>query len=115
MIRNAHEIPNDIIFRIEENLYDSPNGRIVLLQESTKNIKFSQGRTFQSYINEFWGMVGLSSSKLNFIIDTNKRTPDLKAKVMSNWVLIVYHSPSFSKLPNKSLKPAFKLLLSEGK
>lgn len=36
MLRNAHEFPNDIIFQIEEDLYDSPNGGIVLPQESTK-------------------------------------------------------------------------------
>ena len=115
MLRNAHEFPNDIIIQIEEDLYDSPNGRIVLLQESTKNLKFTQGRTFQSYINEFWGMVGLSSSMLKFVIDTNKRVPDLRQKVRSSWVLIVKHSSSFNKLPNKSLKPAFKQLLNDGK
>ncbi|CAI2369459.1 unnamed protein product [Moneuplotes crassus] len=113
-IRNAHDIPNDIIFHISEDLYDSPNGRIVLLQESTKNIKFTQGRTFQSYINEFCGVVGLSSSMLKFMIDTNKRVPDPRQKVRSSCVLIVNHSNNFNKLPNKSLKPALKQLLNEG-
>jgi hypothetical protein len=114
MLRNTSDFPNEIIFQIDEDLYDSPNGRIVLIQESVKHIKFTQGRTFQSYINEFCGIVGLSSSMLRFLIDTNKRVADPRQKVLSSCVLIVSHSSNFNKLPNKSLKPAFKQLLQDG-
>ena len=51
---------------------------------------------------------------LKFMIDTNKRVPDPRQKVRSSCLLIVNHSSTFKKLPNESLKPAFKQLLNDG-
>ena len=41
MLRNISEEPNDLIFKVEEDLYDGPNGNILVLHSTEHSIKMS--------------------------------------------------------------------------
>ena len=72
----------------------------------------SKGRVFQSYVNEFCGMLGLASNTLKFMIDGSKRDYINPNKVMNSSCLIkVFHTQEFHSCPNNSLKPALKSVL----
>ena len=71
MLRNSttagqHEI-KEIVFEADEDLYQAPSMRIVMLKSETRALQISRSaRSFQSYVNEMCGYVSNPLSKYNF-------------------------------------------------
>jgi hypothetical protein len=61
-----------IIFEADENLCQAPSMRVLLLVGSQQALPLTKtARSFQSYVNEMCGLVGLASNTLRF--QTEKR------------------------------------------
>jgi hypothetical protein len=76
MLRNnlnsQHQEPKEIVFEADEDLYQVPSMSVVLLAGQSKSIALSKNpRSFQSYVNEMCGVLGLASNTLRF--QTEKR------------------------------------------
>jgi len=106
MLRHSSEQPSDIIFQADEDLYQSPSGQIVMLKHSQEKVMITRNRMFQSYIHEFCGLSGLSSSTLKFLVERKEVNP---LQVVNAACLIkVQHSADFYNAPNNSLRPALR-------
>ena len=61
-LRNSSDQPQDIVFEAEEDLFhNSPGRELLMLKGSLKVIPLTRNRLFQSYVNEFCGMVSAQS------------------------------------------------------
>jgi hypothetical protein len=83
-----------------------------MLKGAVKTVQITKNRMFQSYVNEFCGMVGLASNTLKFHIDKRELNP---TKIVNSSCLIkVTHTNEFHNAPNNSLKPALRSVLDNG-
>ena len=46
MLKPSIEVPHDLVFEAEEDLYESPTGQILLLKHSSKVLALTRNRTF---------------------------------------------------------------------
>ena len=59
--------PGEIIFEADENLFQAPSMRVVMLAGSQSSLPITKTpRSFQSYVNEMCGKLGLASNTLRF-------------------------------------------------
>ncbi|CDW74743.1 ankyrin repeat and fyve domain-containing protein 1 [Stylonychia lemnae] len=112
MLRHQSEQPSDIIFEAEEDLYQSPTKQILMLKGSERTVQLTKNRMFQSYVNEFCGMVGLASNTLRLQIEKREINPH--KLVNSSCLIKVAHTPEFHNAPNNSLKPSLRSILEQG-
>ena len=83
-----------------------------MLKGSVKSVTLTKNRMFQSYVNEFCGMVGLASNTLRFHIEKKEINP---CKIVNSSCLVrVAHTAEFHNAPNNSLKPALRSILDNG-
>ena len=67
MLRNSltsgtNEV-KEIVFEADQDLYQAPSMRIVMLKSETRALQISRSaRSFQSYVNEMCGYVSFPSS-----------------------------------------------------
>lgn len=99
--------PREIVFEAEEDLFQAPAMRVVLLQNSQTTLALSLNvRSFQSYANEMCGQLGLASNSLRFQAEKRDIQP---SKLVTHTCLIkVSHTYDFHQSPNKSLRPALR-------
>ena len=100
------------MFEADEDLYQTPSMSVVLLTGQSRSIPLSkQPRSFQSYVNEMCGLLGLASNTLRF--QTEKR--DVPAsRIMAQTCLVkVNHSYEFHQSPNKSLRPSLEQIYTD--
>lgn len=117
MLRHTQsDSPLDVVFEAEEDLYQSPAKQILMLKGSTRSVTLSKnGRSFQSYVNEFCGMLGLASNTLKLYIDPQRSKEVNPHKIVNTpCVVKVSHTTEFHNAPNNSLKPALRSILEEG-
>jgi len=127
---SSTEQPNDIVFEAEEDLFhNSPARELLMLKGSVKVVPLTRNRMFQSYVNEFCGMVSagsgtrggvLASNTLRFSINNASSNPErAKGNDMMSGVnpckivntpchVKVSHTHDFHNAPNNSLKPALR-------
>ena len=85
--------------------------RVVLLNGESRRIKISNiHRTFQSYVNEMCGKVGLASNTVRF--QTEKRDVPPSKIVTHPCLVKMTHTYEFHQSPNKSLRPALKSIFT---
>eukprot|EP00347_Sterkiella_histriomuscorum_P014120 403362092 len=112
MLRHTSEQPQDIVFEAEEDLYQSPTKQILMLKGVSKSVPLTKNRMFQSYVNEFCGMLGLASNTLRLTVEKRELNPN---KIVNTACVIkVQHTPEFHNSPNNSLKPALRSILDQG-
>ena len=100
-----------------------------MLKGSLKVIPLTRNRMFQSYVNEFCGMVSaqsgtrggvLASNTLRFSLNTDRGSnPGLTnvnpCKIVSSACHVkVSHTHDFHNAPNNSLKPALRSIFEQG-
>lgn len=125
-MRPSSDQPNDIVFEAEEDLFhNSPARELLMLKGTLKMVALSRNRMFQSYVNEFCGMVSASSGTRGGVLASNTLRFSLNAaagdrgvremtsinpcKIVSTPCLVkVSHTNDFHNAPNSSLKPALK-------
>eukprot|EP00826_Nyctotherus_ovalis_P039090 TRINITY_DN3727_c0_g1_i3.p1 TRINITY_DN3727_c0_g1~~TRINITY_DN3727_c0_g1_i3.p1 ORF type:complete len:294 (+),score=58.95 TRINITY_DN3727_c0_g1_i3:37-918(+) len=84
----------DIVFQAEENLLNQATGEIVLTKNSRKSIPVVLGeRSFESYMNEFCGLTGLSPHTLRFQTEHRDINPYLI--ISSSCLVKVAHTSDF--------------------
>lgn len=85
----------DIVFQAEEDLKNQATGEIILTKNSRKSIPVILGeRTFESYMNEFCGLTGLSSNTLRF--QTEHRDINMSLIISSSCLVKVTHRIDFT-------------------
>ena len=59
--------PKEIVFEAAQDLYQAPSMRILMLAGQKRALPITKHpRSFQSYVNEMCGQVGLASNTLRF-------------------------------------------------
>jgi hypothetical protein len=72
MLRPSPDQPNDIVFEAEEDLFhNSPSRELLMLKGAIKVVPLSRNRIFQSYVNEFCGMVSASCGARGGVLASN--------------------------------------------
>ena len=125
MLRPSSDQPNDIVFEAEEDLYhNSPTRELLMLKGTIKIVPLTRNRMFQSYVNEFCGMVSgssetrggvLASNTLRFSLNVTSvervggMTSVNPCKIVNTPCHVkVSHTNDFHNAPNNSLKPALR-------
>ena len=72
MLRNSTYEIKEIVFEADEDLYQAPSMRVVMLAGEQRVLQITKNpRSFQSYVNEMCGLSGLASNTIRF--QTEKR------------------------------------------
>ena len=97
--------PKEIVFEASQDLYQAPSMRILMLAGQKRALPITKHpRSFQSYVNEMCGQVGLASNTLRF--QTEKRDVPPSKIVTQSCLVKMSHTYEFSQSPGKSLRPA---------
>lgn len=134
--------PQDIVFEAEEDLFhNSPSRELLMLKGSIKVVPLTRNRMFQSYVNEFCGMVSsasgsshigisggggvLASNTLRFSLNAATTSSDRSGRENIHMInpckiinapchVKVWHTHDFINASNSSLKPAMKAMFEQG-
>ena len=129
MLRHSSDQPQDIVFEAEEDLFhNSPGRELLMLKGSVKVIPLTRNRMFQSYVNEFCGMVSAQSGTRGGVLASNTLRFSLSGergggsmanvnpcKIVSSACHVkVSHTHEFHNAHNNSLKPALRSIFEQG-
>ncbi len=124
MLRPSSDLPNEIVFEAEEDLFhNSPARELLMLKGTTKTVPLSRNRMFQSDVNEFCGMVSagsrggvLASNTLRFSLHAGGAMTSINpCKIVNTPCHVkVSHTHDFHNAPNNSLKPALRSMYEHG-